>query len=71
MQLYIEDAINKRIWVDSDQCKCFVDNIIESAKTIPSPQLDLDSGTRVDLDEDFIDIEKKKDYLCFSRLVIR
>lgn len=55
--------------MDSEYCKCFVDNIIASVNTIASPLLDLDSGLRSDLDDDLIGIidKGKKDYPVFPR----
>lgn len=66
-QLYIEDSLGERVWVDSEYCKCFTDNITSSVHTVPSPQLDLDSGLRSDVEDEPIPIIK--DYPVFSRLV--
>jgi len=59
--------VGQRIWVDNEQCKCFVDNIINSAKTIRSPGIDLDTGTLLDSDDEVIDITEQKDYVIFPR----
>lgn len=69
VQLYIEDSLGERLWVDSDQCKCFVDNIICSVNTTPSPKFDLDSGTRMDPESDIMSIigEEHKEYLVTNR----
>lgn len=32
-QLYIEDALGERLWVDQDNCKSFVDNILTAFST--------------------------------------
>lgn len=61
--------MGQRIWVDNEHCKCFVDNIINSAKTIPSPGLDLDAGTLLDSDDEVIDITGQKEYVIYPRLV--
>ncbi|XP_065226562.1 integrator complex subunit 1 [Planococcus citri] len=66
-RLYTDDAVGQRIWVDNEQCKCFVDNIIASAKTIASPVLDLDSGTVLDSDDEVIDITGQNEYVVFPR----
>lgn len=62
-QLYIEDSLGERLWVDSEHCKCFVENIIASVNTKPSPRFDFESGTRTDIEEE------PPDYLVAPRCV--
>lgn len=38
MKIYIEDAINERIWVDNEDCSVFVENIISSFGTKIPPK---------------------------------
>lgn len=38
MKIYIEDAINERIWVDNEECSVFVENIISSFGTKIPPK---------------------------------
>lgn len=33
LQLYVEDAINERVWVDMEECKGFVDNVATAFNT--------------------------------------
>lgn len=37
-QLYIEDALNERVWVDNDECKGFVNNILTGFNTRHPPK---------------------------------
>lgn len=38
LQVYIEDSLGERIWVDSHQCKTFVENIQTAFNTKVSPK---------------------------------
>lgn len=40
LQVYIEDALNERWWVDCSWCKCLVENIVTAFGTKqPAPHL--------------------------------
>lgn len=38
VKLYIEDALSERVWVDCDECKCFVENIMTAFNTRVPPK---------------------------------
>lgn len=47
LQVYIEDSLGERIWVDSSHCKSFVDNIQTAFNTKMPPKtmlLQTDAG---------------------------
>jgi hypothetical protein len=69
VQVYIEDSLGERLWVDSEHCKCFIDNIICSVNTTPSHNFDMDTGTRIDSDDGIMSIigEEHKPYLVINR----
>ena len=37
-QLYLDDALNERVWVDMEECKGFVDNITTAFNTRQPPK---------------------------------
>lgn len=45
MQLYVEDAVGDRIWIDNPFCKPFVDNIKTAFGTKQPPKLLLATET--------------------------
>lgn len=38
MQLYVEDAVGERVWIDNPYCKPFVDNIVTAFNTRIPPR---------------------------------
>ena len=69
--MYIDDSLGERLWVDSDHCKCFIDNIICSVNTTPAHNFDLESGARIDSEGGIMDIigEEHKPYLVINRYI--
>uniref|UniRef100_A0A1B6DA21 Uncharacterized protein n=1 Tax=Clastoptera arizonana TaxID=38151 RepID=A0A1B6DA21_9HEMI len=43
VKLYMEDALSERIWVDNEECKGFIDNIMTAFSTKAPPALELET----------------------------
>lgn len=44
MQMYIDDSLGERVWVDREDCKGFVENIQTAFRTKASPRCLLVGG---------------------------
>lgn len=75
VKLYVEDALGERVWVDNEDCKGFVDNILCGINTKQSPNLEPDMPPRPEpfagVDEDALPTPSRSkdnpDFPVFSR----